>query len=333
MTVTPDLASGKTTAAFWVAGPGRGEIRTETLPEPSGSEAVVRTLYSGISRGTETLVYTGHVPASEYDRMRAPFQAGDFPGPVKYGYANVGTVLYGPDDLEGRDVFCLYPHQREYVVPAEALYRLPPGVPPQRAILAANLETALNAVWDAGIRPGQHVAVVGAGSIGCLVAWMAARIDECSVELIDVNANRAALARALGLRFAAPSAAAHGAQVVLHASGTAEGLATALGLCAYEATVIELSWYGDRPVPIALGGAFHSQRLTIKSSQVGGVAPSHRKEWSRRRRLEYALALLTAPALDALINSEDRFEALPGTLARLAHGHDDRTVMHRVRYS
>ena len=263
--------------------------------------------------------------------MRAPFQAGDFPGPVKYGYASAGIVLQGPRALEGRQVFCLYPHQREYVVPAGALHALPDGVPASRAILAANLETAVNALWDSGARTGERLSVVGAGSVGCLTAWVASRIGGCDVELIDVHAGRRVQAAALGVRFAQPSAARGDSQIVIHASGTAQGLETALSLCAFEATVIELSWYGDRAVPIMLGGAFHSQRLTLKSSQVGTIAPSHREEWSHSRRLEYALSLLTDPALDSLINSEDRFEALPQVLERLAHAPGD-TLMHRVRY-
>ena len=332
MTVKPNLVSEHSAAAFWVVAPGHGEIRHETLPLPAGSEAVVETLYSGISRGTEALVYAGRVPPSEYGRMRAPFQAGEFPGPVKYGYCSVGRVTHGPPRLLGREVFCLHPHQTRYIVPAEALHPLPAGVPAARAVLAANLETAVNALWDAAARPGMRLSVVGAGSVGCLVAWAAARIAGCEVELVDINPRRAGIAAALGLAFALPSAARAAADVVVHASGTPDGLAVALALAAFEATVLELSWYGDRAVSVPLGAAFHSQRLTLKSSQVGAVAPSHRAEWTHRRRLEYALALLVEPALDALIDSEGAFEELPRTLAQLARSPGD-VILHRVRYA
>ncbi len=276
-------------------------------------------------------MFRGRVPASEFRRMRCPFQSGDFPAPVKYGYASVGKVVTGPPELMDRVVFCLHPHQQQYVVPCEALYAVPPSVPAERAILAANLETALNGIWDAGIVPGDRVSVIGAGSVGCLVAWLTRHIVGCEVQLIDVNPRRAAVAQALGTSFALPAEARDDAEVVVHASGSAEGLALALRVAAYEATVLELSWYGDRPIPLALGEAFHSRRLTLKSSQVGAVAQPRRVRWTSRRRLELALSLLDDPALDVLINSEGSFEELPDTLARLAESPGD-VIMHRVRY-
>ncbi len=319
------------TLAFWIAAPGRGELRHEAVPMPGAQEASVRTLFSGVSRGTESLVFGGHVPAGEYERMRAPFQAGHFPGPVKYGYSNVGKVVHGPPGLVGKIVFCLYPHQQHYVVPCEALYPLPASVPASRAVLAANLETALNAIWDSGAGPGDRVTVIGAGSVGCLTAWLASRIPGCRVELIDHNAHRAPIAQALGVTFAQPGTATAEADVVLHASGSGEGLALALSIAGFEATVVELSWYGDRPVTLALGEAFHARRLTLKSSQVGAIGAVRRARWTLRRRMQLALSLLVDPALDLLINSESKFEDLPQTLARLSHTPGD-AIMHRVSY-
>jgi threonine dehydrogenase-like Zn-dependent dehydrogenase len=319
------------TLAFWVVAPGHGELRRELVPARSGREASVRALYSGVSRGTEALVFNGCVPESEYERMRAPFQAGEFPGPVKYGYANVGRVVDGPGALSGRTVFCLYPHQQLYVVPTDALYLLPETVPAPRAVLAANLETALNIVWDSGAAPGDRVAVVGGGSVGCLAAWLLGRMPGCDVELIDTNPQRCAIADAFGIAFAQPATARSDADVVLHMSGSPEGLTLALRLAAFEATVCECSWYGTRSVTLPLGEAFHSRRLILKSSQVGSVAASHRARWSLRRRMELALALLTDPALDLLINSEGALEDLPRMMQRLARAPGD-TIMHRVSY-
>lgn len=320
------------TRAFWIVAPGRSELRAEPLRAPGPGEASIRALFSGVSRGTEVLVYGGRVPASEYQRMRAPFQAGDFSAPVKYGYASVGEVTAGPAELIGRVVFCLYPHQERYVVPGDALHPVPAGVPAQRAILAANLETALNGVWDAGVAPGDRVSIIGAGSVGCLAAWLTRRVAGCEVELVDVNASRADVARTLGVSFAAPDRAREDADVVLHASGTQEGLGLALRLAGFEATVLELSWYGDRAVSVALGEAFHARRLSLKSSQVGSVAPMRRARWTTRRRLELALSMLTDPTLDALIDSEGEFDELPQTLAALAASPGS-VIMHRVRYA
>ena len=317
--------------AFWIAAPGRGEIRRESLASPTADGVVVRTLYSGVSRGTESLVFHGHVPVEEYQRMRAPFQAGDFPAPVKYGYSSVGVVEHGHPAMVGRTVFALHPHQTRYVIPASAAHLVPEGVPARRAILAANLETAVNAVWDAALVPGSRVAVVGGGALGCLVAWLAGRMPGCEVEIVDVRPSRAAIADRLGVRFAEPGAATWDADLVFHASATAAGLATAVRLAGVESTVVELSWYGDTVIPVALGGAFHSRRLTLKASQVGSIAPAQRSRWTHERRLGLALSLLADPALDVLISGECGFDDLPKVMpAVLGDGAD--VLCHAVRY-
>ena len=318
--------------AFWVTAPGRGEIRGETLPAPAADEVVVRASFSGVSRGTEALVFQGRVPASEYTRMRAPFQAGSFPAPVKYGYASVGTIERGPRDLEGRQVFVLYPHQSRYVVPARAVTLLPANVPPQRGILAANLETAINGLWDARPHVGDRITIVGAGTVGCLAAWIAGRIGGCDVELVDVNPQRASIARALGVRFAEPASASDGRDVVIHASGAASGLALALSIGGFEAVIVEMSWYGDGAVPVALGEGFHAKRLTLRSSQVGSVAATQRARWDPARRMALAMSMLAEPALDALITGESDFDELPEVMARLATAPGD-ALCHRIRYA
>ncbi len=317
--------------AFWLAAPGRGEIREEMLATPTAGEVLVRTEYSGISRGTEALVFNGRVPPSEHQRMRAPFQVGEFPAPVKYGYASVGVVEQGSPEVLGRHVFALFPHQTRYVAPADAVHPLPDGVPPARAVLAANLETAINGVWDARPHVGDRAVVVGAGTVGCLVAWLIGRIGGCRVHLVDVNPRRSAIADALGVRFALPEDAPTGADLVVHASGSAGGLDLALRLAGFEASVVELSWYGSGAVALPLGEAFHAQRLTLKSSQVGHVSPSQRPRWNHQRRMALALSMLTDAALDTLITGESEFAALPQTLARLAATPGD-TLCHRIRY-
>lgn len=313
-------AATSTATAFWVEEPGRGALRTEDIGDPGPADVLVRTLYTGISRGTEALVFRGEVPASERERMRAPFQDGDFPGPVKYGYLNVGVVEQGPFELRGRTVFCLYPHQSAYVVPAQAVVVVPDDVPPARAVLAGTVETAVNALWDAAPLLGDRCAVVGAGMVGCAVARLLARIPGVRVTLVDVDPARAAVAAALGVDFALPDDAAGGLDLVVHTSATSAGLQRSLDLLAAEGTALELSWYGDAEVTVSLGGAFHSGRLAIRASQVGAIAAARRGRRTASERLALALELLRDPAFDTLITGTSRLDELPDVMSRLASG-------------
>lgn len=318
--------------ALWLRPPSEASIAEESLPAPADDELLVRSRYSAVSRGTETLVYSGQVPASEYERMRAPFQQGTLPGPVKHGYANVGVVEQGPREWLGREVFCLYPHQTRYVVASSAVVALPDDVPAERAVLAANMETAVNALWDAGIGVGDRVSVVGAGVIGGLVAGLAAAIPGTTVELVDIDSRKAFLGPALGVRFVAPVEASGERDCVIHASASEAGLNTALGLSGFEATVLEMSWYGEQPIKVALGGGFHSQRLTLRSSQVGAVSPSRRARLDHAARLKLAVSLLADARFDALIEPEDAlFESLPQVMQRLIQPKNP-TLCQRIRY-
>jgi hypothetical protein len=306
--------------AFWLREPGRGEIRPVVLPEAGDEEIVVRTLCSGVSRGTETMVFRGGVPPSQYATMRAPFQEGEFPAPVKYGYLNVGAVEQGPAELRGRTVFCLFPHQTAYVVPAAAVTVVPDGVPPARAVLAGTVETAVNALWDAGPLLGDRVTVVGAGMVGCCVARLLSRFPAVQVTLVDVDAGRGDVAAALEVEFALPADAVAGRDLVVHASATSAGLQRSLELLAPEGTVIDLSWYGDTEVRLSLGGAFHSGRLGIRASQVGTLSPARSGRRTTADRLALALELLRDPAFDVLLTGQSRFGELPDVMARLAEG-------------
>ena len=323
--------------SIWYVGPGVVELKTAPLAPALPGQALVRTLYSGVSRGTERLVRAGAVGQSEWDRMKAPMQEGQFPFPVKYGYCATGVVEVGPKELLGQTVFALHPHQDCFVAPVEMLALVPATVPARRATLAANMETALNALWDSGAGPADRIVVVGAGVVGLLIAYLAARLPGADVTVIDVAPERQAVVEALGARFAVgvsplpiegqgwgEGMLPAGADVVFHTSVSAAGLDCAIACAGFEATVVELSWYGDREVPVKLGGAFHSQRLKLVSSQVGHVSAGRRVRWDYRRRLNAALHLLADPRLDALVADEIAFDdaasALPKILGAGARG-------------
>ena len=331
-----DMAQEDTARAFWVHSPGVGALLDEPLAPLGDGDVRVRALFSGISRGTEGRVFRGEVPSSVGQVLRCPHQVGDFPAPVKYGYMSVGRVEAGRGDeaeaLVGRTVFCLHPHQDRYVVSAGSVIPLPDGVPAERAVLAANLETAVNGVWDSGACVGDRVAVVGAGVVGLLSAWLCRSHAGSEVVAVDPEASRGEPAAALGVRWLADPPPDFDADVVIHASGSEAGLRSALELAGVEARVIELSWFGAHPVGVPLGEAFHPRRLTLRSSQVGRIPPERAPRWTHRRRLELALRLLRDPATAALINAESAFEDLPATMAALAGPGDRETLCHRVTY-
>ncbi|OLP55679.1 dehydrogenase [Rhizobium rhizosphaerae] len=317
--------------ALWIEAAGRCGLRAETLPAPSGDEVLVRMLYSGISRGTESLVFKGLVPESEHERMRGPNMGGSFAFPVKYGYAAVGVVEEGPEDLTDKAVFVLHPHQDRFVVPAASIRPLPAGLPPRRAVLAANMETALNIVWDAVLQPGDRVAVFGAGVVGTLVAHIASRIAGTQTVLVDRDESRSGLAGDLGLAFAPAEALTGEFDVLVNASAAPEALESAIAHAGFEARIVEASWYGGRMVPVPLGGAFHSRRLSLISSQVGALPAARRARWSFDRRMATALALLGDARLDRLISGETHFTDLPDDYPRILSASD--TLCHAIRYS
>jgi len=323
-------AADESGRALWFDAPRHCALKQETFATEGEGEVVVRTLFSGISRGTESLVFGGNVPESEYERMRAPHQAGEFPFPVKYGYAAVGVVEEGPERLVGRAVFSLHPHQDRFRVAASTVHLLPQTLPPQRAVLAANMETALNIVWDAGIQPGDRVAVFGAGVVGLLVARLATSIIGTDVVISDIEPERAETAAALGLHFSPPDAVPDNCDVLINASASSEALATALDHAGFEARIVEASWYGERYAHLPLGGAFHAKRLSIVSSQVAALPPGKRARWDTRRRMTKALELLGDDRLDHLISGETPFETIVADYAGIIGS--SATLCHRIRY-
>lgn len=310
--------------ALWCVAPDQAEIR----PADPGMGVAIKTLYSGISRGTERLILKGQVPVSEHDRMRGPGMEGRFPFPVKYGYCNVGQVSEGP--LAGRLVFALYPHQTCYRLPEDSLAPLPEALPPERAILAANMETALNVVWDCDAQIGDRIAVIGCGVVGALIGYLLAQLPGAEVTLIDTNPDRAALASRLGVAFAAPERAPQECDVVIHASASEAGLALALSIAGLNATVVEASWHGAGDVSVPLGRAFHSRRLRLISSQVGHIPARRAPRWSYGRRMAKALDLLCDARLDALISGETEFARLPDLYPKILSAPE--TLCHRIRY-
>ena len=315
-----NFANHTQATAYWTTARGHGELRSEELSTPGPDEALVRTLYSGISKGTEMVVHRGSVPPRVAEEMRAPHQEGDFPGPVKFGYLSVGVVEDGPEAWLGQRVFCLNPHQDRYVVPISSLTRIPADVPSRRAVLTGTVETAVNALWEAGPRLGDRVAVVGAGLVGGMVATLLRTFPLGRLQLIDVDADREQLADALGVDFTHPDDALADCDIVFHCSASQEGLERSLQLVGDEGDVIEMSWYADREVTLPLGEDFHARRLSIRASQVGVVARARRHRRTNADRLDLAVQLLADPVFEAFLTGSSPFADLPDVVRDLASG-------------
>jgi NADPH:quinone reductase-like Zn-dependent oxidoreductase len=321
------MTQAHATQAFWITDLEQAGYKDVTLEMQPGS-LEVRTLFTGISRGTERLVFRGQVPVEQHDTMRAPFQEGSFTFPVKYGYSAVGQVE--TQGRAGEIVFALFPHQSRFCVPDSAVIPVPADVPPGRAVLAANMETALNITWDAQINIGDRVVVVGSGVVGALVGYLAAKVAGTEVIMTDIDPAKRALAEVLGCDFALPKATAKDADVVVHASASAAGLETAISVAGMETTVVEASWYGTHNVEVPLGGRFHQRRLQLVSSQVGRIPARQAARWTYQRRLTKALSLLADPCLDVLISGETAFKALASEYRDILLSPS--TLCHRVTY-
>lgn len=316
--------------ALWIERAEHCELKEEQLRQPRDNEVLVRTLYTGISRGTEALVFKGAVPSTEFERMRGPHMEGDFSFPVKYGYSSVGIVEEGPADVVGKTVFCLHPHQNVFITAKDMVTALPEKLPPARAVLAANMETALNIVWDAVIQPGDRVAVFGGGVVGTMVANLSNRIAGTDTVLVDTNPERRHHAEAMGLAFIEAGNLEGEFDVLINASASGEALAQAIHHAGMEARIVEASWYGDKSVTIPLGGSFHSRRLSLVSSQVGSIPKLHSARWTFGRRMAKALELLLDDTLDHLISGETAFADLADEYPRILSSQD--TLCHRIHY-
>ncbi|MGB7431518.1 MAG: zinc-binding alcohol dehydrogenase [Ahrensia sp.] len=313
--------------ALWITDAQTAQIQPVAY-NVGDADVEIETLFSGISRGTERLVFEGRVPVDEHETMRAPFQEGTFSFPVKYGYAAVGRVLNG--DRKGTMAFALFPHQSQFSVPAHMAFPVTEAVPAERAILAANMETAVNIIWDANVSVGDRVVVIGCGVVGALSAYLAAHIPGTQVTIVDIDPTRETLATRLGCDFATPDTIAGEADVVIHATANQAGLALAISLAGVEATIVEASWYGAAETTVPLGGKFHHRRQKLISSQVGRIPARQAARWTFARRLTKALSLLVDPALDALISGETAFHEIPLHYDAILRSPD--TLCHRIRY-
>ena len=301
------------TASVWFPRAREVEIRDETVGRPGPGEVRIHAIASGLSHGTEMLVFRGEVPTDL--ALDLPTLAGSYAFPIKFGYASVGRVVEtgaGVTELApGDHVFVHHPHQQEYVVRAAAAVRLPKRLPPELGVFLANCETALNVVLDAHPYLGDEVAVFGQGVVGLLVTQLMERAG-AAVTAVEPIAVRRELALRGGAEDAVtPEAAAariatrtngRGADVVIEASGNGGALQLAIDAAAFQASVVVCSWYGSKPVSLDLGSRFHRQRLRLVSSQVSRLDPALAPRWDRQRRLDTALALLEELVLGPLIS-------------------------------
>ena len=269
--------------ALFHTAPRSVEIKTVPTPRPAAGEVIVSTQFSGISSGTESLVYRGEVSEDTALDDTIGALGGAFRYPFAYGYACVGKAADS-----GQAVFAFHPHQDIFAARTSDLIPLP-AVDPAPATLFPLVETALQVTLDAGTGYRDRVIVLGAGVLGLLTALLLQRSGQRPL-LAEPQAWRRGLAASLGVPAAAPEELGkQEVSLVIDASGSPDAPASALGMLAHEGTLLVASWFGAKPVVLPLGGAFHRRRLTIRSTQVSTVPARLGATWTRpRRRLEAA---------------------------------------------
>ena len=295
-----------TTRALWHETTEHSTIRSVQIPMDS-SKVLVDARYSLISIGTELLVARGNVPPQLQVDMDVPYMEGDLMLPVKYGYSLVGV-----DTSTNTAVHLMHPHQDKCHVDRLSLFEIPDDVPLKRAALASNLETVLNATWDAAVSPGERVLIVGFGLIGSLIARVVADIPGVELIVAEVNPARARLASEMGFEtIEIPLPASAPFDLAFNTSASGKGLQTALDMVGLEGRVIELSWYGNQQVSMSLGGEFHALRKRILSSQVSRIPAHMASRWNFKRRKEAVFRLLQNPAFDQHITHEITLDEAP----------------------
>ncbi|HWN99800.1 MAG TPA: zinc-binding dehydrogenase [Blastocatellia bacterium] len=304
--------------SVWFTSPRTVELRAASARPPSSGEVRIEALYSGISHGSEMMVYRGEVPPGLALDATLPTLQGSCTFPVKYGYASVGRVVDIGSDVsglsEGDLVFAFNPHETCYTVPATVVIRLPQKLDPPIGVFAANIETALNSLLDAAPRLGERVVVIGQGVVGLLITQLARRAGASLVITSDLYETRRRLSLSAGADLAvdpstdslservAAMTRGTGADVVIEASGQPRALDDAIGIAALEGRVVVVSWYGTKRADLALGSDFHRKRLTLRSSQVSNIDPSLAPRWTVSRRRELAVGYLNELLLDDLIS-------------------------------
>jgi len=306
--------------SLWHLSDSQSVIKENTAQNPSPSFLKIQSHFSLISTGTERLVACGEVPGSVHDDMKVPYMEGAFPFPIKYGYSLVGKVITEGHSMTGKLVHAMHPHQDFCLINESDLFEIHSNIPAQRATLASNLETALTAVWDAQVNIGDRVLIVGFGLIGSLIARLLSFIPAIYFQIIEIDKERIQHAEKLGFPVSAILRKHSKFDIAFHTSATAEGLQTCIDGVGLEGKIIELSWYGKKPVKINMGGSFHSQRKQIISSQVGKLPSKYNARWDMKRRKKVVFELLENALFDQQITHFIKFVDTPTFFADLRAG-------------
>lgn len=290
--------------SFWIRKKNNSFIKKHSISIPQNNEVLVKTIYSGISYGTEKIVYSGNVPKSQRSLMRCPYQEGEFGSNVKYGYMNVGKVMNGPSKLVNRYVYTLYPHQTQYVLPLEELTFIPKLIPIKRCLLTANMETAINAMWDTLPTCGDKILIIGAGIVGFLMAYILMTIIGIEILLIDTDKEKSKIAKIFGIKFSCSIPKSYNANIIYECSGNPSVIDILSSHVNDETVICIMSWYGNSVSNINFGNEFFSKRTKILFSQVAKVSHNRDKYWNNKKRKDLAISLLNDDKLDNLIEKD-----------------------------
>ena len=315
--------------SLWLIKKNKPKILSKDIYYKKNNKTVlVKTLYSGISKGTENLVARGKIHKSQFKIMRCPFQDGNFSFPIKYGYINIGEIIDGPISLTGKKIFTLFPHQTVFEISTKNI-NLIKNKNAKKYLLTANMETAVNIFWDSQAKKNDRILIVGLGSVGLLTAYFFKLKGYKNLYVSDVNLSKKSIAKKLNLNFIHYNKI-NNLDCIINTTSNYDVLNNSFTKLNLDGKIIEASWYGEKVGKLNLGNEFHSKRLRIISSQVSNIPLHMQKKHNYRSRLKIAINALNDDKLLLLINSVSKFENLEKNYISILK--DKNIIIHAIKY-
>ena len=320
------------TSALWHLNTEKSIIKPGHLPRINSNQVLIESRYSLISAGTEKSIAQGFISEKHQPFMQVPYMDGSFSLPIKYGYSVVGKVISEGKYLDRR-VHLMHPHQSLIVADIGNVYFISDQLYYSKAALLSNMETIVNAIWDAEISNNEEVLICGFGGIGFLLAETIRMLKSAVVTILDTDDARISLAHKRGFEtMMLNDLRREHFATAFNCSGTYGGLNNCIKAVGFEGKVIELSWYGDEMGLVDLGGSFHFNRKKIISSQVSNIPLGKKETWTFVKRKKYAEEVLNQLDLSSYGVNRIPFAEAPQFFEKLRNNDIPEDLIHVIDY-